>query len=290
MSGPETTAPARGEPLVILAGGGRFPFLVAEAALAAGRPVTVAALIGEADPAIAALPHRWIGRGQVTTFFRLARAVGARDMVFIGAIRQRRLPTFAEIDFGGIWNLLWNWRLLMRGDDGVLRRLARFFEANGLRVCGAAEIAPDLLVRAGAMGALAPAAADLADVALGLDAARALGRRDLGQAVIAADGRVVAEEDRRGTDAMVAAFGAPHSAAAARAGVLIKCPKPTQDRRLDMPAIGPDTVRTAAAAGLRGIAVEAGGTLVADRAEVVRLADALGLFVWGVAPSPEASP
>ncbi|MER2604901.1 MAG: LpxI family protein [Siculibacillus sp.] len=117
----------------------------------------------------------------------------------------------------------------------------------------------------------------------------ALGRRDLGQAVIAADGRVVAEEDRRGTDAMVAAFGATRPAAA-RAGVLIKCPKPTQDRRLDMPAIGPDTVRTAAAAGLRGIAVEAGGTLVADRAEVVRLADALGLFVWGVAPSPEASP
>lgn len=269
-------------PLVILAGGGRFPLLVAETVRSQGRPVTIAAIRGEANAAVAAFPHVWLGRGQLGTLIALMRRLGARDLVIVGAVRQRRLPRLSELDVGGVWEVIRNWRILRQGDDGLLRKIARLFETRGIRVVGAAEVAPELLMPIGAIGRYHPKETDLADVAVGLCGARAHGADDRGQAVIARDGLVAVKEGPAGTDAMISVFAElPRGISP---GVLVKCPKPTQDRRLDMPAIGPDTVRAAAAAGLSGIAVEAGGTIVADRAEVVRLADECGLFVFGVAP------
>lgn len=281
------TAEARGGEsgkgaLGILAGGGRFPVLVAEAALAAGRPVIVAAIRGEADPAVTAFPHLWIGRGQLGTLISLLKRHDARELVIIGGIRQRRLPYPNEIDLRGIFVLLRNWRLLKSGDDGTLRKIARILETRGIRVVGAAEVAPDLLMPAGALGVHHPNGALLADIERGLQAARAHGDDDLGQAVIAADGMVALKEGPAGTDAMIGVWATTQRGRGGRRGVLVKCPKPRQDRRLDMPAIGPETVRSAAAAGLAGIAVEAGGTIVADREELVRIADEAGLFVWGI--------
>ncbi len=268
-------------PLAILAGGGDFPRLVAEAARASGRAVIIAAIRGEADPGFEAFPHRVVGRGQLGTVLRLFRDAGARDLVIVGGMRERRLPRLCEIDFGAIWVILRHLRILRHGDDGLLRKIARIFESRGLRVVGAAEVAPHLLVPAGALGAVAPDATTRADIALGVGEARRHGVRDLGQAVIVVDGSVVAREGADGTDAMLAAHAAARAAGAPAGGVLVKCPKPTQDRRLDMPAIGAATVAAAAAAGLAGIAVEAGGTLIADSAAVARAADAAGLFVWG---------
>lgn len=282
MSDGASAGTSAATPLVILAGGGRFPQLVAEAVRAQGRAVTIAAIRGEADAAVADFPHVWLGRGQLGTLIALMRRLGAYDLVIVGAIRQRRLPRLNELDVGGVWEVIRNWRILRHGDDGLLRKIARLFETRGIRVVGAAEVAPELLMPVGAIGARAPGEVDLIDVAVGLCGARAHGADDRGQAVIARDGMVVVKEGPAGTDAMISVYASlPRGGSA---GVLVKCPKPTQDRRLDMPAIGPDTVRAAAAAGLSGIAVEAGGTIVADRAEVVRLADELGLFVFGVAP------
>ena len=128
-------------PLVILAGGGRFPVLIAEAAAAAGRRVAIAALRGEAQPDIERFPHRWIGLGQLGALMRLIRREGARDLCIIGGIRNRRMPGLADIDFGGILEVIRNWRILALGDDSILRKIARGFEARGLRVVGAAEVA-----------------------------------------------------------------------------------------------------------------------------------------------------
>ncbi len=279
-------APAEGEdhtsgPLAILAGGGSFPVSVAEAAYAKGRSVVIAAIRGEADRAIEAFPHRWVGRGQLGTVMRLFREAGAHELVIVGGIRDRRLPRLSELDIGAVFEFLRNLRILSRGDDSLLRRIARIFEARGLRIVGAAEVAPHLLMPRGRLGGIGPSAEALADISVGIGAAREHGRRDLGQAVIVVDGRVVAREGRDGTDALLAAHGASRPAGAARCGVLVKLPKPIQDLRLDMPAIGPTTVATAAAAGLAGIAVEAGGTLVADRDAVIAAADASGLWVHG---------
>jgi hypothetical protein len=132
----------------------------------------------------------------------------------------------------------------------------------------------------GPLGRLVPTADHLADIAAGIAAASDLGRRDLGQAVIAAGGQVLGRETMGGTAVML--DHARHLPAV-RGGVLVKIAKPGQERRVDLPSVGADTVRQAAAAGLMGIALEAGGALVIGREEVVRAADEAGLFVYGAA-------
>lgn len=282
MGDRSATAPAEPGPLAILAGGGAFPRLVAETVRAEGGEVIVAAIRGEADASLEAFPHRWVGRGQLGAVLRLFSDAGASRLVIVGGIRERRLPRLSEIDLGALWVLLTHLRILRHGDDGLLRRIARIFEARGLTIVGAAEIAPGLLAPEGPLGARRPDPQALDDIAVGVTAARDLGARDLGQGVIVVDGRIAAEEGRAGTDALLAAHAAGRDPKAPRRGVLVKCAKPQQDLRLDMPAIGPATVEAAARAGLAGIAVEAGATLVADRAALAAAADAAGLFVYGV--------
>lgn len=269
----------QGEPLGIVAGGGAFPMLVAQAAAASGRDVFIFAIVDEAAPDIARFPHRWIKRGQLGALFSGLRAKGIRDLVLIGSIRDRRMPRLSEIDLGGIWAVLRHIRLLSRGDDGVLRRIARFFEANGLRIVGASEVAPELTIDAGVATARGPSEPERADIRVGLAAAREHGARDLGQAVIVEAGEIVLTETRAGTDAMLAAY----RASGRRGGVLVKCLKPNQDHRLDMPAIGPETAEGVVAAGLAGIAVSARTTLVVDVRAVVRRLDVAGAFLIGIA-------
>lgn len=268
------------EPLIILAGGGRLPVLVADCAAARGRPVTIAGIRGEADPAIEAHDHVWIGRGHLSRLIRLARRRRARDLVIIGGMKEKRMPRLSEFDLADVFELIRNWRLLTHGEDGILRRLARLFEARGLRVVAAGDVAPELRMPAGPLGAHRPSDVQLATITFGIGAARGHGRGDVGQGVIVTGRSVVLKEGSAGTDAMIAIFSEMPCAREKR-GILVKCPKPIQDRRLDEPVIGAETIRAAAASGLEGVAVEAGATLVADRDEMIRLADAAGLFVWG---------
>ena len=280
---PSTEAVPKPAGLAILAGGGDFPLLVAEAAAAQGRDVLIFGITGEASEGIAAFPHIWLGRGQLGRLFGGMRRQGIVDLVMIGGVRERRMPRFSEVDWGGLWGVIRNLGLLRRGDDSVLRFLARVIESRGFRVVGAADVAPHLTIDAGLKTQAAPTAADWHDIDIGLAAARAHGAMDRGQAVVARDGAVLMRETADGTDAMLAVVAAgTGSDRLARSGVLVKCLKPVQDRRLDMPAIGMETVRGAAAAGLCGIAVGAGETLVADLPGVIAAADRLVLFVIGV--------
>jgi DUF1009 family protein len=166
------------------------------------------------------------------------------------------------------------------GDDGVLRGVIRFFEGNGLKVIGPADVAPELAVAQGPLGSRVPTAGDDADIAKGFALVRLLGAFDVGQSVVVRGGAITAIEGAEGTDRMLARVGpnagAPH-------GVLVKRPKPQQDMRVDMPVIGPDTVSNSARAGVSGIAVLAGQVLVTQRADVLARAEQEGLFVVGVA-------
>ncbi|MFM7345300.1 MAG: UDP-2,3-diacylglucosamine diphosphatase LpxI domain-containing protein, partial [Tagaea sp.] len=139
---------------------------------------------------------------------------------------------------------------------------------------GAQDVVPELLAPEGALGAVAPASAE---IAFGLAAAKAWGGTQKGQAVLVRDGAVVAREGRGGTAAMLRGHDA-------RGAVLVKAAMPGQERRVDLPTIGPDTVAQARDAGLRGIAVEAGAALILDRAETAAAADAAGLFLAGARP------
>jgi hypothetical protein len=180
-------------------------------------------------------------------------------------------------------------QLFRGGDNRLLVGIAGIFEREGLRVVGAHEIAPQLLAPAGPIGARAASSEDEADARAGAALLAALSPFDAGQSVVVAKGRVIAIEAAEGTDATLARIAELRASGRLRfrgsAGVLVKAPKRDQDLRLDMPAVGPKTIEAAKRAQLRGVALAAGGVLVADRQAFSRAADEAGLFVVGFAPS-----
>ena len=159
------------------------------------------------------------------------------------------------------------------------------FESYGFRVIGAADAAPELLIGDGVQGQHALTETSVASIKRGFETVRVMGRHDVGQAVVVSDGHIEAVEAAEGTDAMLARVADQRliRGAARRGGALVKRPKPGQELRVDMPVIGPETVRRAAAAGLEGIVVLAGQALIANRTETIKAADEAGLFVAGVA-------
>jgi DUF1009 family protein len=267
----------------ILAGGGRLPLMIAESVVARGEAVHIVAIVGEADPDIARFPHTWVNWGQIGRMVATLHAEGADQLVIAGGVKRPDLWRIRP-DVGFLTSLPQIVSLLAGGDDSVLKRVVRFFEAKGLRVRGVHEVAPDLLAGAGRMGGVALGRDDEADAALGFAVRQALGAVDAGQAVVVAQGEVLAIEGAEGTDAMLQRVAAlpGRRALGARRGVLAKGPKPGQELRVDMPAIGPRTIEQAAAAELAGVAVEAGAVLILDRDEATRIADASGCAIHGL--------
>ncbi|HWJ76202.1 MAG TPA: UDP-2,3-diacylglucosamine diphosphatase LpxI [Kaistia sp.] len=275
-------------PLGIICGGGAFPFAVAESAVRDGRKVVLLPLRGYADPeavARAGLPTEWLGLGAVGAAIATLRRHGCRQVVMLGYVFRPRLLSLRPD-----WTML---RVLPRfiaalrgGDDHLLSRVGRFFEEQGFHLVGAHEIAPDLLLPAGQLGRVAMRPADAEDAQMGLDLVRMLGPFDVGQGVVVAQRHVQAVEAAEGTDLMLERCGHLRAIGRvrlpARTGVLVKAPKPGQDRRLDLPSLGLKTIEGAAAAGLAGIAVEAGGVIAVDVAAMIRLADEKGLFIVGL--------
>jgi len=261
-----------------------LPREIAERVKARGGAAHIVAIAGEADDDFSAIPSTLVGWGQIGAMVRALRTAGCTQLVIVGSVRRPDLSAVRP-DLGFFRNLPAILRIIAAGgDDSVLTRVVRFFEAQGFKVVAPAAVAPELLVDEGPVGRVAATPEAVADVALGFDAVRALGPYDVGQAVVVAGGRLEAVEGVEGTDAMLARVSLQRQTSKADtrpSGVLVKRPKPGQELRIDLPAIGPDTVRRAAEAGLAGVAVLAGGALAAERAELVRRADASGLFVQG---------
>jgi DUF1009 family protein len=283
-----TTTPDSEGPLAIICGGGALPFAVADAVMRRGRSVVLFPVRGWVDPqAVARYPHHFIEIGRYGRFHRQATAAGCRDVVMIGTVLR---PALRQIRFD--WEALRELpniiKMFRGGDNHLLSILARLFEARGFRFVGAHEVAPEILMPPGAIGRREPSPRDRADIARGVAVLSAIGPFDVGQAVVVADNYVLAVEAAEGTDRMLARIaelrGEGRVRSAMGTGVLVKVPKPAQDRRFDLPAIGPSTVAGAARAGLAGIAVAAGGAIIAEPAEVGAAADRAGIFVTGIAP------
>lgn len=266
--------------LGIIAGGGPLPGRIAAAAVADGRAVFVVALEGFAEPAvIAAYPHATVRMGAVGRILGLLRDHACRDVVLIGPVRRPSLLHLRP-DAEAARLLARVGRAAFTGDDGLLAAIHRVLADEGFRIVGAHEIDPQALGPAGQLGRIAPDQAARADISRAVDVVRALGTVDVGQGCVVQQGIVLAVEAIEGTDAMLA-----RSKALARpgpGGVLVKLVKPGQDRRADLPTIGPRTVDGARAAGLRGIAFEAGGTILLERAASIAAADRAGLFLLGL--------
>jgi DUF1009 family protein len=271
--------------VAIICGGGTLPLTVADTVQRSGRTVVLFPIHGWADPSsFAAYRHHWLHLGSAGRFCRLARMEGCRDVVMIGnAIR----PAIHElrIDWLTLRLLPRAIRMFRGGDDKLLSGVAKMMEEQGFRLLGAHEVAPEILVREGALGLVQPTAKHAQDIARGFELIAAIAPFDVGQAAVVADNRVLAVEAAEGTDHMLDRIAALRAEGRIKipdkTGVLVKSPKPTQDRRIDLPSLGPRTVEKAAQAGLAGIAVAAGETVIAEPVQVAAAADRAGLFVVG---------
>ena len=284
------TEPAEAQgPLAIICGGGTLPFAVADAVRSRGRAIVLFAIEGATDSArVQAYPHHWVGIGDAAKLHAGLRKEGCRDVVLIGSlirpsIRQIR-PSFRTLLM--LPAILSGFR---GGDDHLLSKLEHIFAHYGFRVVAPHEVAPEILVREGHLTSRKPNPADDADIARGLAMLRAIGPYDVGQAAVVVNQHVLAVEGIEGTDNMLERVAELRRTRRVNtpvgAGVLVKAPKPNQDHRFDLPAIGPSTVARLKAAGLGGIAVVAGEAVIAEPAEMVRAADAANVFITAVSPA-----
>lgn len=271
--------------LAIVAGGGDLPRRVAEQARRTGRNPFVVGLKGFAE---ASLLQEFDGPelsvGELGRLIQLMKKEGCEEMVFAGWLKR---PDFGslKLDLKGVQSLPKILVAAKKGDDALLRSVMDVFSDAGFRIIGADDVLNDLVVGSGALGRIAPTAEHWADIKRAAEVALISGSLEIGQGAISCGGLILAVEAQEGTDRMLARIPdlipEIRGTAEARRGVLVKRPKPQQERRIDLPTIGVATVEGAAKAGLAGIAVEAGAALVVDREKVAAAADAHGLFIYG---------
>ncbi|MES2712476.1 MAG: UDP-2,3-diacylglucosamine diphosphatase LpxI [Pseudomonadota bacterium] len=275
MSGPA--------PLGLFAGGGSLPRRIVDAAAAKGRPVHVIAMAGFAKPEDFA-PHRAIElrMGQAGRALEWLRQGDVREVVLVGNVRRPSLLSLFP-DAGGIGILARIGRAAFQGDDRLLKAAIRVLNEEGIRVIGVQDLLDDLLQKPGLLAGTVPDAVARDDIARGIAVATALGAVDVGQSVVVQQGLVLGVEGIEGTDALLARCGELRREGPG--GVLVKRVKPGQSRLADLPTIGPRTIANAAAAGLRGVAFEAEGTILVERAASVAAAEAAGLFLLAFDPA-----
>jgi DUF1009 family protein len=282
----ERLADAEHGPVAIICGAGSFPGAVAEAIARRGRQPVMFGLKGWADPKIVErFTHHWIFIGQIGRFVRLAQSEHCRDVLMIGSLTRPPIRKL-RLDWQTIRMMPRLVRAFRGGDDQLLSGIASIAEDAGVRIIGLRDVAPEVFVPEGPLGTCRPAERDLGDIARGMKLIMALGPFDVGQAAVVANNHVLAVEAAEGTDAMLMRIAdlrrQGRISATAGTGVLVKAPKPGQDRRFDLPSIGPQTIERAASAGLAGVAVAAGSTIIVEPAEVITAADRAGIFVVGM--------
>lgn len=260
--------------VALIAGRGDLPAALAGAL--SPRPV-VCALMGQEPNGL--VPDNLFRLETLGSLIATLSRDGVTDVCLCGGIERPEIDP-AAIDAETLPLIPVLKGALAAGDDGALRAVMGLFEARGMTIRAAHEIAPSLLAPSGRIGAHEPDAMLGANLAAASDALSQMAKADLGQAVILRDGAVLAREDERGTDALLADMAVLGAAGA----ILVKAPKPGQDLRADLPTIGPDTVKAAKQAGLSGIVVAAGASIVLDRDAVIAACDAAGLFLYGADP------
>jgi UDP-2,3-diacylglucosamine hydrolase len=265
------------ENIGLIAGKGQFPLLFAQAARQQGASVIAVAHRGETDPALASFVSElhWIHVGQLGKIIRIFKAAGVRQAVMAGGISRGRL--FRE--FRPDWRALSVVRRAGAGrDDRLLRAVADELQAEGITIAPSTLFLNDLLAAPGPLSRRSPTPAELADITLGVQAARELGRLDIGQCAVVRRQVVVALETIEGTDATIRRGGA----LAGSGIVVVKMSKPSQDLRFDVPAVGIDTIATMREVKAAVLAIEAGKTLIFDRTAMLQAAGQAGIAVWGL--------
>lgn len=271
----------------IIAGGGGLPVELARYCESSNTPYFVSRIDGSADAELEKHPGAAFNLGEAGARKTSLREAGCDAVVIAGIVMRPDYATL-KLDEDGAKLAMRVAAAGTRGDDALLRALIEYFEDADFQVVGAHEVAPPLAAGAGVLGLHAPDVAAKADITKAAVVADVIGAWDVGQCVCVCNGYVLAVEAAEGTDALIARVGSLpihlRGTPEKRRGVLLKRPKPSQERRIDMPTIGLRTIENAGKAGLAGIALEAGGALIVDREAVVARANELGMFLIGFDP------
>jgi UDP-2,3-diacylglucosamine hydrolase len=270
--------------LGLIAGNGRFPFLVLEAARTAGHDVTVIAIKEEAFPELAeaagrtpTAPLHWVSLGQLGTCIRLLKDADVSQAVMAGQVRHTKLFSDIVPDMTLLGLLM---RLKTRNTDALIAGVADVLRDKGIELIDSTALLAPLLAGAGVLTRTQPSAEALADLEFGRRVADQVAGLDIGQTVAVKSAAVVAVEAMEGTDQVIARAGA-----LAGAGVrIVKVAKPNQDMRFDVPVVGVSTIAAMRAAGCDALSVDAGRTLMIDGDAIVAAADAAGIAIVGRAP------
>lgn len=267
--------------IALIAGTGALPGLLVDALSAAGDPPVVCEMEGFVPDIRADLPRLRFRIETLGTFLDTLKARGISRICMAGAVRRPQIdPGAIDVLTAPLVPRLID--AMAKGDDGTLRGIIAIFEERGFEVVGADRFLPHLLPQSGGLTRRTASPTQQADAQVGQAEIATMGRTDTGQACVVLSGVVMAREDAGGTDAMLerllnAGWSAPTGNSA---GILFKATKPTQDRRADLPVIGPTTARLAGKAGLAGIVIQAGAVMVIDLPQVVRILDAQNMFLW----------
>jgi DUF1009 family protein len=266
-----------GGALGLIAGNGRFPFLVAEAARRQGRRIALIKLKEETDAGLEALVDETceLSIGQLGACIAALKKAGAREAIMAGQVRHRQIFSDIVPDLTLMGVLA---RLALKNTDSLIGGVADALEREGIRLVSSVELLGDQLADLGVMAGKKPSADEARAIDYGVRIATELGRLDLGQTVVVKDRAVVALEAMEGTDEAV-----QRGARIAGPGVVVvKMAKPKQDMRFDVPVVGLKTVETLAGAGARVLAIEAGTTLLLDKKAFLAQAEKAGVSIVGV--------
>lgn len=272
--------------VAIIAGSGSLPVELARGSVDAGVEPFLVGIRDIASIEVEKFQHVYLGFGQIGKLFEILHERGIDHVVFAGGIKIRPDFTSLKLDWMTVKLLPKIISLMASGDNTLLSGVIEIFETENIIMVGAHEIAPQLLCEEANVVGRKPGKKMLENICLGYNACKKLGDLDAGQAVIVEAGRVVALEGAEGTDAMIARVAELRVTGQmplhGKYGVLVKTMKPGQDMRADLPSIGPETIGNVKRAGLLGIALEAGHTLILDRDETLARARSEKIFIYGM--------
>ena len=276
-------------PLGLIAGNGHFPFLLLDAARTQGRPVVVAAIREETDPAINARAQEdqgtivhWLSLGELSRLIETFQLAGVKQAVMAGQVKHKQIFSSIRPDWR-LAKLLLNLRT--RNTDMLLGAIAKVLSDEGIELISSTSFLEPLLAQIGVLTRRPPSEQEQKDIAYGREVAAAVGGYDIGQTVVIAGQACVAVEAMEGTDATIARAGALMHTLEGEASTLdrsltvVKIAKPKQDMRFDVPVIGTATIATMREARATCLSIEAGRTLIFDRAAVVAAADAASIAI-----------
>lgn len=274
-------APDNNHKIGIIAGGGELPRRIIDACIKGNQDFHVIAFNGQTDKKTTqdiAEKSNWLRLGAIGKAIDILKSQNCKELVMGGTITRPGLG--ALLPDARTAKFFLKTGAMALGDDGLLSAIVKTLEQDdGFRIIGVHNVLPELLAPKGVLGVISPSSDDMNDLSIGVHAALDLGRKDMGQGAIISQGKIIALEEKDGTDAMIARVGEMNLTGG---GVLVKVVKPAQERRVDLPTIGVDTVLAMSKAKLNGIGIEAGGAIIVDRESVINAANNAGLFIFGL--------